>query len=168
MVAAEFSAAPTEPFLGMGASDMAALDVWQWRAGTHDTGADDQQSDEYPFDTPVYRELAQGRPLPDFVTARVVGNPLATRDVDGANQTSKGFGTLTFRPKTSQVVVTDATWNDGRWTVTMQRPLVVKTDDGLPLAGGRRYSVAFAIWDGSARDRGPQKLITLWHDLRLE
>lgn len=168
MVAAELIQDPNEPFLGMGASDAAALDVWQWRAGTHDTGASDQQSDEYPFDTPVYRELAKGAALPDFVTARVVGNPLATRESDGANLVSRGFGTLTFRPKASQVVTAEAAWKDGRWTVILRRPLVVNAQDGMSIEPGGRYSVAFAIWDGSAHDRGPQKLITLWNDLRVE
>lgn len=168
MVAAELFEGAREPFLGMGSVDAAPIDVWQWRAGTHDTGASDQQSDEYPFDTPVYRELAKGAPLPDFVTARVVGNPLATRESDGANLAAKGFGTLTFRPKASQLVTAQARWEEGRWTVVLERPLVVAAEDGLSLQPGGRYSIAIAIWDGAAHDRGPQKLITLWNDLRVE
>jgi len=30
------------------------------------------------------------------------------------------------------------------------------------------YSAAFAVWDGAHRDRGPQKVITIWQDLVLE
>lgn len=168
MVAVEFVRGSKEPFLGMGAADMAAVDVWQWRAGTHDTGAEDQLSDEYPFDTAAYRERAKGKPLPDFVTARVVKNPLATREHDGANLASAGFGSLSFRPTTSQIVAAAAAWKDGRWAVILKRPLVVRSQDGLSLQFGQRYSVAFAIWDGSANDRGPQKLITLWNDLQVE
>jgi hypothetical protein len=29
-------------------------------------------------------------------------------------------------------------------------------------------SVAFALWDGAARDRNGQKLVSIWHDLTLE
>jgi hypothetical protein len=168
MVAAELSSGGAEPFLGMGAADVAAIDVWQWRAGTQDTGASDEQLDDYPFDMPVYRALAKDGPLPDFVTARVVGNPLAVREDSGASLAAKGLGTLTFRSKASQVVSAEATWEDGRWTVVLKRPLMVGEEDGISLEAGGHYSVAFAIWDGSAHDRGPQKLITLWNDLRVE
>ena len=33
-----------------------------------------------PFDSPGYKELTKGKELPDFITARVAGNPLAIRD----------------------------------------------------------------------------------------
>jgi mono/diheme cytochrome c family protein len=168
MVAIELTTGPNEPFLGMGAADAPAIDLWQWRAGARATGAEDELSDDYPFDTAVYREHAGDKPLPDFVTARAVGNPLATRAHDGAHLAAKGFGTLTFLPKASQVVSTEGVWKDGRWMVTLRRPLVLASEEGQLLEPGRRYSVAFAIWDGSAHDRGPQKLITLWNDLRIE
>ena len=150
MVAAELFEGAREPFLGMGSVDAAPIDVWQWRAGTHDTGASDQQLDEYPFDSQVYHELAKGAPLPDFVTVRVVGNPLATREHDGASLAAKGFGTLTFRPKASQLVTAQAAWDEGRWTVVLERPLVVGAEDGVLLRPGGRYSIAIAIWDGAA------------------
>lgn len=167
MVAVELSAGD-EPFLGMGTADLAAVDIWQWRAGTRDVGASDQQSDDYPFDSPIYRELAGSAGVPDFVSARALGNPLAVRAHDAAGLGAKGPSTLTFRPAASQLVSSQAGWNEGRWTVTLQRPMTVGADDGLSLTAGNRYSVAFAIWDGAAHDRGPQKLITVWNDLRIE
>jgi hypothetical protein len=28
-----------------------------------------------------------------------------------------------------------------------------------------RVTIAFALWDGAARDRNGQKLVSIWHDL---
>lgn len=167
MAAIEWYEGDTEPFLGMGAPS-SALDLWQWRAGREATGAEDQLSDEYPFDTEEYRRLAGGKPLPDFVTARAGGNPLATREHSASNLTAGGHGSLTFRPKASQVVSANAVWSDGHWSVVFVRPLQVSASDGLTLRSGQHYSGAFAIWDGEARDRAGQKLISMWNDLALE
>lgn len=167
MVAVELYQGSAEPFLGMGAKG-AALDLWQWRGGAHQTGAEDSQFDEYPFDTAIYQELAHGRPLPDFITARVAGNPLAQHDREASAMVAAGFGTTTFRPKASQLVVGEGKWHDGRWTVVVRRPLDVASDAGLPLVVGGDYSIALAVWDGAARDRGPQKLISMWNDLRVK
>lgn len=167
MAALQIFAGADEPFLGMGAATT-ALDLWQWRAGTAATGAEDQLSDEYPFDTEEYRRLAGGKPLPDFVTARAGGNPLATRETSASNLVAGGHGSLTFRPKASQIVKAKAVWSDGKWSVVFQRPLSVNQADGVALDAGGQYSAAFAIWDGESHDRAAQKAISIWNDLTLE
>jgi mono/diheme cytochrome c family protein len=166
MVALEVYRGGAEPFLGMGSAD-GLIDAWQWRAGREATGAADSVLDDYPFDSPVYRELLKGKPLPDFITARAGGNPLALRHGTADSLAAKGPGTVTFRPRESQVVKAAATWNDGHWTVVFTRPLEVDQQAGVPLGAGQKCSVAFAIWDGAMRDRGPQKQISIWHDLEL-
>jgi hypothetical protein len=145
-----------------------AVDLWQWRAGTQNEPARAAlaQLDEYPFDTPVYQELAGGRPLPEVITARAAGNPLAGR-ADAASLAAAGPGSVTFRPRASQLVQTRAGWSNGQWTLELRRPLAVPSGGGVSLAAGGRCSVAFALWDGAARDRGPQKLISIWNDLEL-
>ena len=35
-------------------------------------------------------------------------------------------------------------------------------------SGPKWASIGFALWDGAARDRGGQKLVSIWHDLDLE
>jgi mono/diheme cytochrome c family protein len=169
-----------EPFLGMGApalasgSEAKSVDLWLWRAGWPDrqSAATDHKLDDYPFATPLYRDLLKGKAngFPDFLTARAAGNPHAQA---GEGQTAgslaaHGFGSVTFRPKASQLVSAEATWTDGRWMVVLRRPLHVETGDGLSLASGEACSIAFALWDGEARDRNGQKLISIWHDLKLE
>jgi DMSO reductase family type II enzyme heme b subunit len=69
----------------------------------------------------------------------------------------------------NQLVQAHGTWNDGRWTVIMTRPLsVASPDEGVPLEPGARASVAFAVWDGSHQDRDGQKSISIWQDLEIE
>ncbi len=167
LAAVEFYQGRTEPFLGMGAAD-SPIDLWQWRGGQREPGGEDSLLDEYPFDSPLYRELSKGKPLPDFITGRAAGNPLATRDTTGANLGAKGPGSITFRPKPSQLVVAAATWAEGRWSAVLRRPLAVPAEGGLTFEPGDAASVAFAIWDGEARDRGPQKSVSIWHDFKLE
>jgi hypothetical protein len=164
----------------MGAADH-ALDVWLWRAGWSgkpgerpdvDTAYPNMAVDFYPF------EKGGGGPRPhaterqdkDYLTADAAGNALAdpSRTFSAGNLAAKGFGTLTVRPKTSQVVSATASWADERWTVVLRRPLDPGTDNGLPLMAGDKASIAFALWDGAARDRNGQKLVSIWHDLLIE
>jgi hypothetical protein len=175
MAAVQLFKGSPEPFLGMGAAN-GALDVWLWQADASlradvDTAHPNMAVDLYPFEKPGNGSRPHARDLqpPEFLTAQAAGNlrsdparPPAT------NLQAKGPGTLTMRPKVSQVVRATGQWQDGRWTVVLRRPLVVAADAGIRLAPGDRLSVAFAIWDGAARDRNGQKLISIWHDLKLE
>jgi hypothetical protein len=148
------------------------IDLWLWRATWQQPVAQANGIlDDYPFDRPIYRELIKDeKAVPDFLTARAAGNPNtnADRKQSASSLAARGFGSTTFRPKASQVVAARSTWKDGRWTVVLLRPLVVKPDDGLALAAGEQCSIAFALWDGAARDRNGQKLVSIWHDLKLE
>lgn len=167
MAALQIHAGADEPFLGMGAAST-PLNLWQWRAGAAATGAEDQLADDYPFDTEEYRRLAGAKPLPDFLTARAGGNPLATRETSASNLVAGGHGSLTFRPKASQVVKAKAAWSDGTWSVVFYRPLNVVDGEDVTLASGDRVSIAFALWDGEMHDRAAQKKISIWNDLTLQ
>ncbi|MCH7728799.1 MAG: hypothetical protein IH991_20290, partial [Planctomycetes bacterium] len=80
-----------------------------------------------------------------------------------------GPGSVTFRVPQSQLVKAHGEWKDGRWTVVMTRSLAVASDDdGVSLSPGRKASMAFAIWNGSQKDRDGKKLVTVWQDLVLE
>jgi mono/diheme cytochrome c family protein len=172
MAAVQLFQGSVEPFLGMGA-EQCTLDLWLWRARwQHPADSASSMLDSYPFDMPIYRELTKGKEAlnPDFLTARAAGNPNtnADRSASASSLAAKGFGTTTFLPRPSQLVRAASTYKDGRWTVILRRPLSVPADGGLSLASGQRYSVAFAVWDGAARDRNGQKLVSIWHDLKLD
>jgi mono/diheme cytochrome c family protein len=172
MAAVQLFKGSPEPFLGMGAAN-GQLDLWLWRASAPQAVAEAESIlDDYPFDTPVYRQLTAGKEkgTPDFLTARAAGNLIVNpeRTHGASNLAAKGFGSTTFRPQASQLVTASAAWKDGRWTVVLRRPLRVQPDDGVPLTPGEQCAVAFAIWDGEADDRDGQKLVSIWHDLKLE
>jgi mono/diheme cytochrome c family protein len=172
MAAVQLFQGQAEPFLGMGAAN-ATLDLWLWRASwQYPRDFANSQLDDYPFDTPFYRDRlrALGRPVPDFQTARAAGNPHTHGDATRSASTlaAKGFGTTTFLPKALQIVSAKSAWKDSRWTVDLRRPLAVGPDGGMALAPGGRCSVAFALWDGAARDRNGQKAVSIWHDLKLD
>jgi hypothetical protein len=180
MAAVQLYKGSPEPFLGMGMADK-ALDVWLWRAGWAarpgasadvDTAYPNMAVDQYPFERPGEgpRPHAADRQDKDFLTAHAAGNQLAdpSRPLSAANLEAKGFGTLTMRPRVSQSVTATAAWADGRWTVVLRRPLDPGAGNGVALRPGDTLSAAFALWDGAARDRNGQKLVSIWHDLRLE
>ncbi|MFO0915229.1 MAG: ethylbenzene dehydrogenase-related protein [Pirellulales bacterium] len=165
MAAIQLNRGPTEPFLGMGAPE-GQVELWVWRGGREATGDERSMMDDYPFDSQVYHERATP-PLPDVITARAVGNPLAVRDTTGSQLAAKGIGSTTFVPRPSQAVSTEASHQPDGWTVVLRRPLTAP-GEGLDLAGTEHCSIAIALWDGAMRDRASQKLITMWSDLRLE
>jgi mono/diheme cytochrome c family protein len=180
MAAVQFFKGSPEPFLGMGAANQ-AVDVWLWRASWQgrpesyadvDTAHPNMSVDYYPFekllsDRRHHPTLAQPR---EFLTAQAAGNLRSdpTSPFTGNNLQARGLGTLTMRPKVSQVVGAHGLWENGRWTVALRRSLTVGADDGLPLAPGEHLSFGVAIWDGAAHDRNGQKLVSIWHDLELQ
>ena len=93
----------------------------------------------------------------DFITAWAAGNQRSdpTRPRPGSSLQAKGFGSLTMRPRVSQVADGPrAAGSRGRWTVVLRRPSAVAFDAGLARPGGDHGSIAFALWDGaSARPR---------------
>jgi mono/diheme cytochrome c family protein len=180
MAAVQLYKGSPEPFLGMGAAGK-GLDVWLWRAGWAakpgeaadvETVYPNMAVDSYPFerkgDGP--RPHAADQQDKEFLTAHAAGNQLAdpSKPLSAGNLEAQGFGTLTMRPRASQAVKAGAAWKDGRWTVVLRRPLDVGAGNGVVLGPGDSLSVAFALWDGEARDRNGQKLVSIWHDLRLE
>lgn len=172
MAAVQLYKGKAEPFLGMGAADQ-AIDLWLWRAGWQpQTAAVDGGLDDYPFDMPLYRRLTKGKEkgIPDFRTARAAGNLNARPDdsTTASHLAAKGFGSTTFRPRTSQLVTARAEWQAGRWTVVLRRPLQVKPAEGISLDPGEQCSIAVALWFGDVRDRNGQKMVSIWHDLKVE
>jgi mono/diheme cytochrome c family protein len=180
MAAVQLFKGEREPFLGMGAAGK-TVDLWMWRAGWQgkpaayadvDTAYPHMAVDLYPFEKPgsgARRHAPENQPEP-FLTARAAGNLRSdpSQAFTGNSLEARGLGSVTMLPRVSQLVSATGHWQDGHWTVTLRRPLSVKAEDGLPLSPGDRLSIAFAIWDGAARDRNGQKLVSIWHDLELE
>lgn len=180
MVAVQLFKGSPEPFLGMGTSDR-SVDVWLWQPGGQakpglradvDTAYPNMAVDFYPFEksTSGSRAHAPENQPKEFITAWAAGNLRSdpTQTLTPGNLQSKGFGSLTMRPRVSQVMSAQGTWKAGNWTVILRRPLQVDNEAGVTLAAGEQVSIGFAIWDGAAGDRNGQKLVSVWHDLKLE
>jgi mono/diheme cytochrome c family protein len=180
MAAVQLFRGEREPFLGMGAKD-GGVDMWLWQAGQQadpgarfdvDTAYPDMAVDLYPFEQEGNgsRPHATRNQSREFVSAWAAGNLRSdpTGGLPANALQAKGFGSLTMLPRVSQVVNAAGGWSDGRWTVVVRRPLEVSADSGIQLAAGDKLSIAFAIWDGAARDRNGQKLVSIWHDFELE
>lgn len=179
-VAVQLFQGTREPFLGMGSSD-GQVDLWVWNAGWQadlveyadvDTQYPNMFVGEYQLEEPGNgdRPHATMRQNRTFLTGVAAGNLRSdpARGLAGSANQAKGFGTLTLLPRPSQSVIAHGTWSDGRWSVMLRRPLEVGADAGLQLAAGDKLSIAFAIWDGAARDRDGQKLVSIWHDVELD
>ncbi len=180
MAALQLFKGEREPFLGMGAAD-GSVDVWLWNSAAQadreqyadvDTAYPHMAVDQYPFEQGAVgsRVHSTERQPREFVTAWAAGNLRSDPShlLPGSNLQAKGFGSLTLRPRISQITSARGGWKDGRWTVVLRRPLQVPPDAGLELGGGDHCSIAFALWDGAAHDRDGQKLVSIWHDLELE
>jgi len=180
MAAVQFFKGAVEPFLGMGAIDR-SVDIWHWRASLNgsaarfadvDTTWPNMAVDMYPYEKPGQGPRVHGpeRQPQEFLTAWAAGNLRSdpTQPFTGHSLQATGVGSVTMRPRVSQFVNATGEWQDGRWTVVLVRPLEIDAQYGVALAVGDKVSVAFAIWDGAARDRNGQKLVSIWHDLKLE
>lgn len=181
-VAVEIYRGDAEPFLGMGSREE-PVDVWMWGAARH--GSKDEIEDVnpnivvdvYPIteaavsSAEFHREGTQTSEQSEVTLAAVASDNQIAPAPESPKASSLevgGPGTVTFRPRISQLVQADGQWQDGRWTVVFQRPLVVGDPaNGVSVNPGDHVSVAFAVWDGALRDRDGQKRITIWQDLQL-
>lgn len=77
---------------------------------------------------------------------------------------AEGYGTTTAAA--TQKALGRGAWREGRWLVTIARPL----DEGegvARLAAGQRTFVAVAVWDGASRQAGARKMRSVWIPLVL-
>jgi hypothetical protein len=118
----------------------------------------------FPF--PVERSLNSPEAR-QFMPAMAAGNPLANpgRQEPLEELVAEGFGTATTRDDTSGQA--RGVWRDGRWTVVIDRPLASDDPLATAISGGSADMIAFAVWDGSARQVGGRKQWSNWVPLQL-
>lgn len=182
VAAIELYRGPAEPFIGMGAAAH-AVDLWVWDADRETALAVTEEQypnsvvDVYPFtetsvETAEFSRASARLEKQDTTAlpAKSLSNQVtpAARDSAGSSLSAAGPGSVTFRLPENQAVIARGEWRDGRWTVVLSRELQPNEAAGLALLPSDKVSVAFAIWDGSHRDRNGQKLVSIWQDLQLE
>jgi DMSO reductase family type II enzyme heme b subunit len=154
--------------------------IWYWKALWQDdaeraaSGGKDRIAalypnasiDHYPFAAAAGDARAEFERR--YAPARAAGNPIAERGAAGPVQVlaAEGYGNVAPATQT-QAGAGRGTWSDGRWVVTIARPLRPGPDMGVLEPGGRSY-IAFAVWDGSARHTGSRKMRSGWTRLVLE
>ncbi|MBM4116519.1 hypothetical protein FJ251_02075 [bacterium] len=98
--------------------------------------------------------------------ARAAGNPIAqwNRVEPIEELIAEGFGTLTAQRESASAG--RAVWREGRWWLTVVRPLETQDPNDYQFRLDRPGSVGVAIWDGSAGNVGGRKQYSPW--LRFE
>jgi len=81
------------------------------------------------------------------------------------DQMAKGFGSLTVKPE--QTALGKGVWSKGKWRVVICRPMKASSEIDPDLAAGATTLVAFAVWDGYAREVGSRKSWADWTPLVL-
>jgi hypothetical protein len=124
----------------------ARVNIWRWKALT-------QEGERYPksYADDYYRDAALSRQLPGFLA------PFE-------QLVAEGFGSLT-RCK-EQNLEGSAQWQKGEWSVVLVRDFA--SNEGAVLKPGLESKIAFAVWDGSAKERNGQKSLTQWIDFKIE
>ncbi len=104
-----------------------------------------------------------------WMIAASAGNPMAnfSRKSPIEELTAHGFGSLTHLNSTPSSG--RGKWDNGKWYVVLDRPI----GSADPLVARftenpERQLVAFAVWDGTAGNRGARKNITNWLPMRIE
>lgn len=165
-VAVQFPLGAKTPSFTMGEKG-AGVNIWYWRPDNGLKAMTDSFTktypnlaiDDYPFGTDTL-----------YATARAAGNGLYSVAPQSSvtELNADGFGTLTPQPDADQQIRGSAVWRAGRWRVVMVRPLKTESSRDHQLSPGEMVPAAFAVWDGSQRDRNGQKAVSIWQRLRLE
>lgn len=150
------------PSLTMGDSSH-PVNVWHWKADWQREIATAAPSLVYAgMHVDTYMGLDTD---PTFIAARGVGNSLASQRHKSPVESllASGFGTLTPVPPELQNLDGIGTYRDGSWTVVMRgRIAPEEKGSSADLRGLSETPVAFAVWDGSEKDRNGSKLVTQW------
>jgi DMSO reductase family type II enzyme heme b subunit len=151
--------------------------IWYWKALWQDDAERAQQgrgdritalhpqgtADHYPYDAnPGAKAEMETR----YAPARAAGNPITVHANGSPVQVmmAEGFGNVS--PAPNQESAGKGVWDNGRWLMTIARPL--SPGPGMDtLEPGRRSYIAVAVWDGAAGNTGSRKMRSGWIPLIL-
>ena len=77
-----------------------------------------------------------------------------------------GKGSRDIAPKDTTDLTGVASYDQGEWSVIFKRPR--RPEAGVHFTPGEFMPVAFSVWDGSSRERGNKRGLTIWHSLYVE
>ncbi|MCG8468798.1 MAG: ethylbenzene dehydrogenase-related protein, partial [Gemmatimonadetes bacterium] len=146
----------------MGALDLDGVDpIPVDSAGVPTSRPPDAFRIQFPF------EIPEGSERPYFFGGDT-RDPvyLWTWDSSAGVGAARGRGFDSVEGLEADAVSGEATWEEGRWTLTVRRP--VAAEEGLTFAEGVAIPVAFAAWDGSSGEVGKRASISSWYYVLLE
>lgn len=162
-VAVEFPsvAGSSVPAICMGQAD-GGVNIWQWRA-TNEAGLGESANDLFPdAQVDLYPSTEDL-----FFSAREVGNPVALSGAGSTeNLVAEGFGTLADTE--AGEVQGRGSWSDGVWTVVVARDLAVEAGEQIEFRNSAPIDTAFAIWNGSNKERNGKKSVSAFVKLTLD
>jgi hypothetical protein len=172
MVAIEFPVAAGSvpaPFMG---NPGGRVQILQWRADWQsdlERGAltlKELYPNAYAADFYPDEHLPEASAAP-YRGAAGAGNPMADPKRRSAVQDlmAEGFGTLT--PRVTQAAQGVGRHDGKRWHVVITRPLAAQGDSAASLEPGVQTQIAFAVWNGSAREVGARKAWANWIGLEV-
>ena len=92
---------------------------------------------------------------------------LWTWDSEAGPGAGRGRGLESVEPLEDDPVTGAATWEEGRWTLYLRRPIQIESD-GLDFAEGVPTPIAFQAWDGSSAEVGKRSSVSSWYYILLE
>jgi hypothetical protein len=76
-----------------------------------------------------------------------------------------GKGSADITPNDTGDVTGVASYDRGEWSVIFKRPL--RPGAGAALSPGEFMPIAFSVWDGTSRERGNRRGLSVWYSLYL-
>ena len=158
---------PPAPMMG---NPGGRVNIMQWRAAFQhdlDHGAPTVR-DLYPNAwADVYPdEVMSATDARPYSGALGLENPISRgRASPVLDQMAEGWGSMTVKP--DQRALGAGVWKDGRWRVTITRPMVSDDLNAPQLTPGTRTVAAFAVWEGGRGEVGARKAWASWVPLRL-
>jgi hypothetical protein len=77
-----------------------------------------------------------------------------------------GKGSANVNPSDKGEVTGTASYDQGEWSVIFKRPL--QPASGAAFSQSQFMPIAFSVWDGSSRERGNRRALSLWYSLYVE
>ncbi|MBI4384582.1 MAG: c-type cytochrome [Nitrospinae bacterium] len=137
------------PFFGMGERGK-PVNIWHWKADAGQEIAGPREGAASAEESPASPRL----------------NPFSESPVEELN--SSGFGTLSFQSLENQNVRGQGKWENGRWTAVFLRDLKTGWQSDVDFKADNRFLLAFAVWDGSGKNKNADKSVASWRTLVVE
>ena len=172
--AIQFSIDGTKGFHGMGSEDH-PTDIWFWKAEWQMRTNGKTESDIVL----AYANRVSDSNVETYPQLMNDVAYLAGRDAGNINsETAKvspvenvmaiGPQTVTSFPENEQKVMGSGIWDGQKWQVVFVRKLISDSKRKVNFIKGESIPIAFAIWNGSEKDRNGQKMVSTWYDLELK